>query len=170
MAVATDATLKSLVNSVGGIDITGLAKDSTLQSINTTLAQIKTAIDNINPVVTHTYLFDRKVSSQAVSVPDATHTVILQLSLTAGTWIINGNIISPNANGYRQVYLTDDISSVSAINSIISIMPAVSGTNTSIPYSGIIELNSNTNVYVKVRQNSGGNLNIYGILNAIKII
>lgn len=144
------------------VDTSGLMTDATGQDI-------VTAIQALAPT-TPVYVSDRKTSSQGVSVPDSTHTIILQLTLTAGLYLISGTAsYASNATGYRQVYVTDDPNSTTAINTITEIENAVSGTITSLSFSGVVELAATTTLYVKVRQNSGANLNTFGVFNAVKI-
>lgn len=172
MGVMTDATGRLLVNAVGGVDTAGLAKDSTLQAVNATLGQIKTAIDGLEPGSNVIYLYDRKTSSQAVTVPTNTHTTILQLSLAAGIWIINGTIFNPNlsgATGYRQVYLSNADDSASPFNSIETIQNAVVGTITATSVSGAIELTENSNIYLRFRHNQGDDITAFGILSAVRV-
>lgn len=165
-------TGQDIAAAIGDItfDTSGLAKDATLQAVNSTLGEIKTAINEINTGGL-VYLTDRKSSSQAVTVPTATHTTIFSLSISLGTWIINGSLVYPSdSNGYRQAYFnTDESSSASTGNSTLIIIPAVNGTITAANLTGIITVTSNSTVYFRTRQNSGSDLNVYGVINAVKI-
>ena len=91
MAVATDATLKLIANNVGSIDTTGLMTDITGQAINNSLQSIKLSIDDIkiNPEL----ITIRKNSAQAITVEPSTHTILFNLTLTKGLWIISGCFI-----------------------------------------------------------------------------
>lgn len=51
MGVMTDSTGRLLVNAVGGIDTTGLVKDTTVQTTNNKLDDIKVAINNISSAI-----------------------------------------------------------------------------------------------------------------------
>jgi len=159
-----NATGQEIANNISSlsVDTSGLMTDATGQDI-------VSAIQALAPS-TPVYLSDRKISGQAVSVPDSTHTIILQLTLAAGLWLISGTAsYASNATGYRQAYVTDDPDSTTAINTITEIENAVSGTITSLSFSGVVKLAASTTLYVKVRQNSGSNLNTFGVFNAVKI-
>lgn len=161
-----DHTGRDIATSIGSlsVDTSNLMKDTTGQNINTTLGQIKDVISR-----TPTYLYQRKTSTEALSVPDSTHTVIMQLTLTPGIWLISATVVTPNAGGYRQVYVANAPDSTSAANTLITWLSAVSGSNTCVPLSGVIELTETTTLYLKFRQNSGGALNAYGIFNAVLV-
>lgn len=172
MGVMTDATGRLLVNAVGGVDTSGLAKDTTLQAVNTTLGEIKTAINALDPGSNTIYLYDRKPSAQAVTVPTNTHTTLLQLSLTAGIWIINGTVINPNlsgATGYRQAYIANADDSTSPYNTIETIQNAVTGVLTATTISGVLELSASGNIYLRFRHNQGSDITAFGVLNAVKV-
>lgn len=51
MGVMTDATGRLLVNAVGGVDTSGLVKDTTVQTTNSKLDDIKTAINTISSAI-----------------------------------------------------------------------------------------------------------------------
>lgn len=167
MAVATDATLKLIANNVGSIDTTGLMTDITGQAINNSLQSIKLSIDDIkiNPEL----ITIRKTSAQAITVEPSAHTILFNLTLTKGLWIISGCFISPSGTGYRQVYVTNSPDSISAYNTVTSCISAVSGTNTNQPLTGVLNIDSNTDIYIKYRHNNATSINIFGIFNAIKV-
>lgn len=80
MGVMTDATGRLLVNAVGGVDTTGLAKDSTLQAVNSSiqagnneLSAIKDAINALSftdlfKVKTYTYSWTWSSGARELSI------------------------------------------------------------------------------------------------------
>lgn len=114
---------------------------------------------------------DVKSSSQAVSVADTTHTTVLQISLTPGTWMVNATaIFAANATGYRQMYVTTSNTSTSSLNTMSATSSAVNGLLTALNTGRAVEISSNTTLYMRVRHSRGSALDVYGRLTAVKII
>ena len=62
MGVMTDATGRLLVNAVGGADTSGLVKDTTVQSTNTILGQIKTVLEGVSAPEADDVSYDNSTS------------------------------------------------------------------------------------------------------------
>lgn len=134
------------------------------------LEDIKQSIDDIS-IGAMTYITQRRASNNAITVPTATHTSILSLTLPIGTWIITGTLIFPsNATGYRQVYVANSADSTSAFNAITSTMQGFTGTINNLPIAGVVVMEQAGTIYARVRQNSGADMDVYGVINAIKIL
>lgn len=140
-------------------------------SIVTALQDITSALEDISPVGKMTYLIDRKTSAQAETSTSGNYINLLQLSLTEGTWIISATAVYPsNATGYRQAFIVDDPDTNSPANTMTAIQAAFSGTNNNVNLSGVYTSSGNKTIYLRCRQNSGQDLNVYGVLNAVKIL
>lgn len=114
---------------------------------------------------------DVKSSSQAVSVADTTHTTVLQISLTPGTWMVNATaIFASNATGYRQMYVSTSDTSTSALNTMSATSPAANGVITALNTGRAVSISNNTTLYMRVRHSRGAALDVYGRLTAVKII
>lgn len=93
-------------------------------------------------------------------VKDGVKTNIASFELTAGTWIIIGDIsYTPNIVGYRSLYLT---------NGSIKTMTCDSGT-TNLNCSELRVLVEKTNADIYAQQNSGSSLVVNGKISAIRI-
>lgn len=134
------------------------------------LEDIKQSIDDIS-TGSMTYITQRKTSGEGVTVPTATHTSILSLTLPVGTWIITGTLVFPaNATGYRQVYIANATDSTSAVNTITATTQGFTGIVNNVPIAGVVVMEQAGTIYARVRQNSGGDMSVFGVLNAIKIL
>lgn len=95
MGVMTDATGRLLVNAVGGVDTSGLAKDSTLQSVNNTLGQIKTVLEGVAAPEADNVSYDNITSGLTASnVQDA----IDELIELKQDDLMGGNLVGPDFN------------------------------------------------------------------------
>lgn len=121
-------------------------------------------IGNIGTVVTGTN------AQSSISVPNDTGTAVSTITLTNGKWVIIGcGNWAPNSNGYRQISFANN-----------NINPARQQTATMIPCSGsketyqqvviLVSLSKETTYTLYARQDSGGAINCYPWIWAIRII
>lgn len=122
--------------------------------------------------IEETPAFEEEVltTTTAESVETGTHTTIMSLALSKGTWQISATaLFASNATGYRHAYIADSSSSTSAFNSMMASSNAVDGMVTALNFGRAVVLSSSTTIYLRVRHNRGSNLNVYGRLTAVRL-
>lgn len=122
--------------------------------------------------VEETHAFEEEVltTTTAESVETGTHTTIMSLALSKGTWQINATaIFASNATGYRHAYIAETSSSTSAFNSMMASSNAVDGMVTALNFGRAVELSAAKTIYLRVRHNRGSDLDVYGRLTAVRL-
>lgn len=122
----------------------------------TTLSHINTGID--------------KNSGSTVSVPNNTWTLLQSLALTQGTWlVIGGCSYAANATGQRSVVVTSSSTAPTTPRNGMRVSASPSGITTNIWHMEILVVTSSSTAYLWGAQASGGNLNCYPYINAIRL-
>lgn len=129
MAVATDATLKILANSVGGIDTSGLMTDATGQDIVTAInnlhmspAAANVTYDNAVSALSSDNVQDAldelsgdklnnitsiNITTDSATISSGTHTTLLSVTLSPGIYLVNaGASFTNNATGIRRILIS----------------------------------------------------------------
>lgn len=122
--------------------------------------------------IEETPAFEEEVltTTTAESVETGTHTTIMSLTLSKGTWQISATaIFASNATGYRHAYISETSSSINVFNSMMASSNAVDGMVTSLNFGRAVELSAAKTIYLRVRHNRGSNLNVYGRLTAVRL-
>lgn len=106
----------------------------------------------------------------AVSVSSTTYTDIISFSLNSGTWLVFSTVeIASNATG-RRIACIDTASGGSGISiQWRASANAINGGPVRLKIAGVLSPTSMTTYYLIGWQNSGGSLNAYGSLQAVRI-
>lgn len=175
MAVATDATLKILANSVGGLDTSGLMTDATGQDIVTAInnlhispAAADVTYDNAVSALSADNVQDAldelsgdklnnitsiNISTDSATVNSGSHTTLLNIALSPGIYLVNaGASFANNATGIRRLLLSRSASSTNtpAITdsdiSLIEQTVQAAYFNSSNPYTQSISVSTLVNI------------------------
>lgn len=93
--------------------------------------------------------------STAVVMPSGVWTVVNEISLQAGTWIVTGTVrFNANSEGYRGI----NISYTPSQNAFMEKQTAVQGTFTALQVVKIISIDDDTSIYLNAYQNSGADI------------
>ena len=110
--------------------------------------------------------------SAAVSMATSSYTNITSVSLAAGTWVIEATAqFASNATGRRYALLSTTSAGQSAtdLRQTASTANAVSGAGTYLHVGATKVFTATTTLYLVGWQNSGGNINTYGCITAVRI-
>lgn len=112
MAVITDATGRQLVNSIGGIDTAGLAKDTTLQATNTAIGNVASAINNIandKANISGDNITDKETFRQNIGIGCA----------LINTYTSNGQTLYHNLSNYSKILIVGYFTNTSNVTYVI---------------------------------------------------
>lgn len=134
-----------------------------IQAILNQAATDATTLSNINTDISRN-------NGSTVSAANNTWTVLQSLALTQGTWlVIGGCSYGANATGQRSVVVTSSSTAPSTPRNGMRVNAAPSGVTTNIWHMEIIVVSSSSTAYLWGIQSSGGALNCFPYINAIRL-
>ena len=148
----TGATWSSLEAS--NISYSNTNVDTELTKVNNTLSLIGTT---------------DKSRSDSINVANSSPTVLAQLTLDVGSYIVIGSAqFSSNSNGIRTISISTDTQPSTWHEGRMDLSASSAGT-TKMSVSRIMEITTPTTIYCVVSHNSGTTLACYGALQYIKV-
>ena len=146
-------------------DFNGSPIDSALSDTSTNPVQNRVITEEFGNI--GTVLYKR---TAIFTVPANTITATHSVELTKGTWLLIGAANwQANTNGYRQIQFTDVNADPPRDTAVSSIPPSL---NTKQHYMQVIKIQkveSTTTITLYALQTSGGDLNVYPYIGAIRI-
>lgn len=145
----TGAQIQTILNQVG-------TNTNDIATLNTTLTNINTGLS--------------RNSGSTVSVPNNDWTLLQSLALTQGTWlVIGGCSYSANTTGQRSVVVTSSSTAPSSPRNGMRVAPTPGGVTTNLWHMEIIVASPSATAYLWGVQASGGALNCFPYINAIRL-
>ena len=154
-------------------EVTATDSNDTLHNL-TEKVNINGSNVNASSFCTALHVGDHVVKDQstAIEMTNQTPTNICSITLPAGTWIIEATAqFATNATGRRYILLTTTSKGTAAadLRQTCTQTSAVNGGNTFLHTGAIKVYNSQVTLYLVGYQNSGGSLNTYGYISAVRI-
>lgn len=109
-------------------------------------------------------------SGNSISVPNNTFKTLVDFNLGIGTWLVIGSAeFANNATGYRSLWFSDREDGLWITTSALTQTGSYSGGSLFIQVSYILNVSSPKTYYLVGRQASGGNLNVSGGVEVIRL-
>ena len=129
---------------------------------NSSAVKLNGLADGIDSTPTYT-------DGGTVSTATGTWKAVQSIQLAAGVWYVEyGTSFAQNATGYRAITFSSATTSP-GVTRTANTMSAVNGQATVMNASTLLSVSATTTYYLYAYQNSGGNLNAYPFIRAIKL-